>query len=264
MPPLKVGTPLSSTPPLGFPGCPADNCTIPVGLVIGGITVSGATLVGAGWHATLHIANGTAVVVLGPLELTALVSATSGVSLVRLRNIGATAALDLNVTTWGNDNVLRVEVAADCASGAQPAPMPCPPAGGPLTGQYVHKSASANGSPFPIDGVIMTRPLTSDAALPAASSATFSYTVPYKDWSSNKMVDTTTYGVTSLFSLPPGRNLTLGVAVAASRDPDVYPAPPGVAAAASLAALSPASLPALIDAHVAWWSAFWSRSAIGM
>jgi hypothetical protein len=46
---------------LGFPGCPAADCIIPVGLTLGAITVSSPAVSGT-WAATLDIANGTTVV----------------------------------------------------------------------------------------------------------------------------------------------------------------------------------------------------------
>ena len=55
------------SPSLGFPGCPAQDCAITVGLTLARVIVASPQLAGARatWNATLDIATGTATVDLG-------------------------------------------------------------------------------------------------------------------------------------------------------------------------------------------------------
>lgn len=191
---------------LGFVGCPADNCTIPVGMTIGGITIASPSLAGA-WTAMLWLDNATAQVRLdgsgGSLMLTAWVSATTQLVMVELVNTGTTAIDNLNITTWANGNTGNVPITSGCVDATSGLPLPSCPASFPshsivtaprspsssssslrpssdaagqtnadsavsAAGEFVRKSASLPMSPLPIDGVIAWRPLlNASSASPA-------------------------------------------------------------------------------------------------
>jgi hypothetical protein len=267
---------------LGFAGCPAANCTIPVGGVIGGLAVSSTSLAGT-WRATSYIENATTFVWLesnttggGGLsaEIVVWVSATTRAFYLSVRNTGSSAIQDLNVTLWANANILNVPCAVGCADPATGAPLPsCPASSSPL-GLYVRKQANKPGSDeFPIDGVISIRPLlAASAAVGNGQNATLNSTIPLSfvtpqsDWSTGKTVLTQTSGTSQLLSLPPGAALLLVGTAAATRDPSVFPADPADAATQRLTAVedSVEAYKAVYGAHVSWWTAFWGASSFAL
>lgn len=265
----------SSMPPLtgraaapGFPGCPNANCSIPVGLLIGGINIYAPTA-GGSWTSTLFLDNATAVVEMSnattgaALRLTAWVSATEQIVSLALVNTGSVPLPALNISSWANGNVLNVSVTSNCVSPSSGLPAACAPGTGvPLPGAGVRKAASLPGSPLPIDGVVAFIPV-SPGAVTAASSSETTFTVPYKFWANNSAVATETHAVSVFVQLLPGAALQLVASAAGSRDPGVFPGDVTSAVAARLvAAAQPGALDALAAAHTAWWNAFWAASSI--
>lgn len=271
-----------ASPGLGFPGCPADNCTLTVGLTIGGITLSSSELAGGSWTGVQYLTNASATVTLkgksgAAVVVTAWVTATDQLAVVTVAGAPGSAPLTapLNLTVWSNRNVRNVPVVAGCVDGTTGQPAPCPPAGGGsavLPSAYVRKDANSGPALLPLEGVLATRVLPlpyGDGSLPAAlSTAPHSALAPAHDWVTNKIVNTTTLGITSMVapaSLAPGRGFALAAAACASRDPSVAGRDPGDAASAWLAAVDLATgLADRWQAHAAWWDNFWSASLISL
>jgi hypothetical protein len=174
--------------PLTFPGCPAANCTIPVGMTIGQIMVASPSLADGSWTASLWIDNATAQITLAnaagtsSLAVTVWVTATSKVVLIDVKNTGSSALNDVNITVLANENVLKVPVSTGCADPSTGQPLAnCPtatPSGALPSLLYARKAASLpDSSPFFIDGIV------SLAMLPGAiqngtTSASFTTTSP--------------------------------------------------------------------------------------
>lgn len=274
-PPLTKHVDISSVAgsqgPLTFPGCPADNCTIPVGGTIGGLVLSSPAFQGGNWTALLWLDNATARVTLtspvpdGPqLQLTAWVSATEQVAVFELANTGAADLTGLNVSSWANDNVLRVRVNVSCADPLDGTPLPtgCPSNGTSLTGQYLEKDATRpEGSVLFITGALAWIPL-SPSALPASTSP-YVFSVPQSYWAGGSVV-TQTHGLTSFIDLPAGQSIALAATAVASRDAGIYPTPLPDVVSSRLSGLTASSVPSLYTAHTEWWDNFWSASGIAL
>lgn len=273
-PPLGTPSrPHSDVSPLGFPGCPADNCTLTVGLCIGAISLSSPQLAKGSWSGTQWISNASAAITLtGPggaaLTVTAFVAAEDQLAFLTVENTG-TGALDaLNVTTYADNNVRHVPIAAGCTD-ATGTPTPCGAGGAPAPpGHWINKDANSGPAVLPITGVLATRvlPATPGGALPVATS-TEPFTAPayFNDWATGKVVQTAHIGTTTLLPLAPGEAFVLAAAVCASQDPLVVPRAPMDAATEWLGAVDPATgLATRWAAHTAWWDAFWTASAIDL
>ena len=276
----------ASMPPLGgasgsgsgFPGCPAQDCAITVGLTLARVVIAAPQLAGAGasWNATLDIATGTATVDLragaAGLRLVLLQHATAAVGLLTLTNTGSVALAPLNVTLAGNGNIRNVSVAPGCGLGAPGGA--CPPSGGgappppALPALSLTKDANPPGvaSPLPIQGAAGLALLGYTGA-PGAPLAVLPYAAsePASDWArGGARVPTLTSGLTHQLALPPGSAALYATAMAASNDPGVVGAPPLAAVAARLAAVALGDAPALARSHAAWWAAFYANSSVSL
>lgn len=257
-----------------FPGCPAEDCSITVGLTLARFMVAAPQLSapGASWNATLDISSGTATVDMragaAALRITLLQHATAGIGLLTLENTGAVALSPLNVSLAGNGNIRNVPVAVGC--GLASAATPCPPTPQDLPALCLTKDANPQGvaSPMPIQGAAGLAPLGSlpaGSATPLATRA-FSAQEPASDWAKGgAKVPTLTSGLTHALALPPGSTVAFATAMAASRDPGVYPDLTALQAVAlRLGAVSLGDLPALRASHAAWWRAFYTASAVSL
>lgn len=259
----------------GFPGCPADNCSIPVGGLVGGVVIAAPALANpkATWTAVQWLNNASVQVTLtdgsgdgSALTVTAFVTATAQLAVASVQWTGA-ASLQLNVSTWTNGNVVHMPTSVGCTDAATGAPSSsCDTSGDSgLQGHWVRKD-SLPTSYFPVSGYLASRLF----ALPGPGPATFdsvavtNFTVPQTYWATGKAVPTTTQMVTTVLSLPPGSSVAVVASLAASRDPDVVPADPRDAVTARLSNVSVSALPALWQDHAAWWTTFWSASAIAL
>jgi hypothetical protein len=171
---------------LGFPNCPAANCEIPVGLVIGTVSVSALELVAAKppatWSAEQRLDTAAARVELRAgalaLALETWVAATAPLGVLSIANIGA-GPLTVNVSVSANGNAVGVPLEPGCVSAADGAlsgaPPPCGSPGAPIEGAFLSKQASLPNSTFQNEGVLALRPLAMSGsgggagALPNAS-----------------------------------------------------------------------------------------------
>jgi hypothetical protein len=286
------------TPRLGFPGCPAENCSIPVGLTMGTISFAHPSFVRGQWGAGLFLDNATFTVSLAPnasssssssspdpasLVIGGFIAADDdGQHLIYLTLTNPSATEDLvglNVSVAANDNVLRVPVSTGCVDPSSGSPIPsCPssPSPSPFStssfpaGLYARKASAPPGaSPFPMDGVIALRPLlgVSSPGVSASNYTAYSFVFPSPYWATSKDVDTVTWGTAAMVTLPAGATLVLVASAAGGRDPDVpFPTDPAVAVAARLAAApdTPSAFAAAFARHASWWSSFWSPSSIAL
>ena len=269
--------PLVGASPLGFPGCPSQNCSITVGLTLARVMIAAPQLGGAGatWNATLDIAAGTATVDLrsgsAGLRLVLLQHATAAVGLLTLANTGSVPLSPLNVTLAGNGNIRNVTLVPGCGLGAPGGACPALPSGGaaglppPLS---LTKDANAPGiaSPLPIQGAAGLAPLGYTGA-PGTTLAVLPYaaTEPAGDWArGGAQVPTLTAGLTLQLALPPGSTAAFATAMAASNDPGVTPGTPLAAVAARLAPVALGDLPALARSHAAWWATFYAASSVSL
>jgi hypothetical protein len=266
MPPLQEGDPSSS-----FPGCPAPNCMITVGLTLATVEVASSALATARatWNATFDLASASATVDLTDgtplhgLRLTVFVSATSNLTVVEVANTGS-QQLPFNITTAGNGNTLDVPIAGGCVGGGGAA-APCPPAGGAsLPGHWLTKDANPPGAgAVPITAALASRALAC-AGCTVGASAPFAATVPRVPWAGGAPVATRTRGTTTAAALAPGGSLALALSAASSHDPGVAPAAPLDVALRAVASATAGALPALRAAHEGWWAAYFNKSAVAL
>lgn len=266
----------SSMPPLrgpgsAFPGCPAPNCMITVGLTLATVEVSSSALASktATWNATFDLAGASATVDLTDgspaygLRLNVLVSATTQLTILELVNVG-TQPLPFNVTTAGNGNTLDVPITGGCVGGSGAA-APCPPAGGEaLPGHWLTKAADPRGAgALHITAALASRVLAC-AGCQVGASAPYEATVNHTAWDGGGPVATRTRGTATAALLAPRGGATIALSAASSRDPGVAPDDPLVVALRAVAATTAGAVPALKAAHSAWWSAYFGKSGVSL
>lgn len=278
----------SSYPPaleedgLSFPGCPADNCTIPVGITIGMVQISSLALGNGSWTSQLWLTNATNQIVLEKLEnqqqvtITVWISAVSDHIVFNITNTGTSPISDLNITTIANGNVLQLPITHGCLDSSTYTPVPnCPTTVSegirststlPFVGQYVRKAASLPGSDFPMDGIIAFRPLlqSSSNSIIVLNYTSLAYTVPQNYWGNGKIVDTPTSGTTMFVNLPSSASIYFVGTAGATHDPGIYPTDLVTAISQRLNNFtdSLSSIQQLYTVHTNWWNTFWSASSI--
>lgn len=261
MPPMDTGSPLNSS----FPGCPAPDCMITVGMTLGTVEIS-SSFVTSSWTAQFNLAGANATVDLTDgthahgLRLTAYVSATSPLTVIDVLNTG-TAALPFNISTAGNGNPQNVPVRSGCVNKAGAAAS-CPPPGRTLPGHWLTKDADAPGTgTLNITAAFAFRVISADG-VSVGVTAPFNTTVPHTPWSGGPSVATLTSGTTTAAQLAPAGGFTLALSAFSSNDPGVAPQSPLSAALLNIGNTSVAQLPALADAHQSWWTDYFSRSSV--
>ena len=257
--------PLSSSLNSSFPGCPASDCMITVGLTLGTIEIS-SSFVTSSWTAEFNLAGANATVDLTDgtqehgLRLSAYVSATSQLTIITVANTGS-ASLPFNISTAGNGNTQNVPVRSGCID-ANGAASPCPSAGQNLPGHWLTKDADAPGTgTLNITAALAFRVLSCDGCS-VGPSMPFNATVPHSPWTGGPPVATITSGTTTAAQLAPAGGFTLALSAFSSNDPGVAPQPPLSAALVEIANASAAQLPALATAHESWWVDYFARSSV--
>jgi len=246
---------------------------ITVGLTLATVEISSAALdtKTATWTATFDLAGASATVDLTDgtpahaLRLTALVSATTALTLVEVTNTGSDP-LAFNITTAGNGNIQDVPIMSGCVdAGGRGAP--CPPTGGTmLPGHWLTKDANPPGAgALPMTAALASRTL-------ACTGCTVGATAPYEAFVNQSAwvgggggIQTRTRGrITAAVLAPGGGGFTLALSAASSHDPGVAPSPPLEVSLAAVASASMGGVPALKQAHAAWWASYFSQSSVSL
>ena len=264
---------ISNLDRLTFPGCPANNCTIPVGITIGMVQISSLTLGNGNWTSLLWLNNATNQIVLQDsthsyqVTITVFVSAVSDHIVFNITNTGSQVIPDLNITTIANGNVLNVPIASGCLDSSTYMPTTCPTStSAPFVGQYVRKAASLPTSVFPMDGIIAFRPLLQSSSnnIKILNYSSLDYIVPENYWAYNKLVDTHTFGTTMYVNLPVASTIYLVGTAGATHDPNVYPNDLTTVISNRLSSFtdSVSFIQQVYTNHINWWTTFWSASSI--
>ena len=266
--------PNSSMPPLldprsNFPGCPAPECMITVGLTLATVELSSSVLASksATWTATFDLASASATVEITDgtpshgLRLTTFVSATTQLTIVEVVNTG-TSPLPFNVTTAGNGNTQDVPIKGGCVDSGGGNAVPCPPSGGSILNHWLTKDANPPGAgALPITAALASRTLSCTGCVVGAT-VPYTAAVNHTSWLGGEPVSTRTRGTSTAGVLAPRGGFTAALSAASSHDPGVAPAAPLDVAMRAVAATDVGAMPALRASHRAWWDTFFSKSGV--